>query len=107
MLHRQTTYLVDLQIACSDQVLLIGGLGNVTEDVIDGVWNDTAQLGIFANAFHGKRFTSAGLAVGEDGSVEAAEHRINQLPKSLIVEVHLFGAKCRRMQMKASWAMYF
>ena len=61
----QSSDLVNLEVGHSDQVLLIMGLGNVGEDVVEGVGNEPLFLGVSSLSSHGVRLPRARLTIGK------------------------------------------
>lgn len=85
--------LINLEVAGSDEVLLVVGLGNVLEDVFEGVVDDSALLLSLLSpctflsssrrslTLHGVGLARAGLSIGEDGSIEAFKDRVDEISK--------------------------
>ena len=46
---------------------------------------------VFLLYLHSESFPGSGLAVSEDGAVEAGENRVDEIAKSLVVQIHLPG----------------
>ena len=84
--------LIDLEVGCSDEILLVGASWNVSEYVVKRVGNDTSELFARAHTFHSERFAGACLTIGKDGSIEPTQDGLDQRPERLFVKVKLFGA---------------
>ena len=61
----------------------------MSEDVSEGVGDDSLLLGYGPDALHGEGLPGAGLAVGEDGAVVALQHVLHYRTRYLVVYVKL------------------
>jgi len=64
-------------------------LRNVREDAVDRAWDDPARLRRLERAIHGEGFSSAGVAIRDDGGVEAGEDGANRRPRRAVVDLVL------------------
>ena len=83
--------MVDFQVRSRDQVLFFPrrAADVVVEDVREGPRDDAHLLGVVPQPLHRERLPGSGLAVREDGSVEAFEDGVDQRGERLFVEVAL------------------
>lgn len=60
---------VDLEVGAADKILAVLLAFNLFENVLEGSWHDTLELGVLDQTTDRKCLASARLTVGEDGSV--------------------------------------
>ena len=77
--------LIYFQVRRSDEILLLLTPRDVGEYVGERVWYDSPLFQVVFESLHGKSFASAGLAVGENGTVETGQDRVDEIPESLVV----------------------
>lgn len=110
---------VDLQVGTAHKELLVCCDLDVLKDVIEGVWDDTAQLSRLLMggassvavswclslslsltvlspvtdlfAFHGERLSTPSLSISKHGAIVALEDRLYQRISRLFIETHLCG----------------
>ena len=87
-------FVVDFHVGDSDEKLFLLPLGrgaDVVEDVVDGSGDDARIRGV---AQHCVRLAGGGLAVREDGCVEAADHLVDGGPNQLFIELRIVLLGC-------------
>mmetsp|Transcript_33716 Transcript_33716/g.77857 ORF Transcript_33716/g.77857 Transcript_33716/m.77857 type:complete len:234 (+) Transcript_33716:1805-2506(+) len=84
-------FVVDFEVRCTNQELLVLTAIHVPEDVGKSPWDDPMQLLRLGGSDHRVGLARTGLAVGKDGAIVAVHNTFNNGISRVLIEVMLYG----------------